>query len=262
MSKSKGIFITLKEALSWYGADVLRLTLMDSPENLDDLDFRKENLRAFSRLLNNLYSLVTRALEAPSRENKTLLDSWLLSKLQKHIIGTTDTFEKTKFKTAIHHTFFSMVSDLKTYLERSERVNKNLVDDFLSVLVRLIAPITPHLAEELWSRIGRKPFILLAEWPKIDEKLIDEKILELEEIFGKTVEDLRHVVKLVGKKESAYLYFSTQEELEYFKENLEFVRREFGFGKLEPFLASDEKRYDPQNKASKAKPGKPGIYLE
>jgi hypothetical protein len=52
------------------------------------------------------------------------------------------------------------------------------------------------------------------------------------------------------------------DELEYFKEAEDFICRSFGFEKTKVFLASDESRYDPENKAKRAKYGKPGIYLE
>jgi len=53
-----------------------------------------------------------------------------------------------------------------------------------------------------------------------------------------------------------------RKELEYFKDNLEYVKQQFSFKKIIAFLNRDPKKYDPQNKAAKAKYGKPGIYLE
>jgi hypothetical protein len=58
------------------------------------------------------------------------------------------------------------------------------------------------------------------------------------------------------------LYVVSPLELEYFKEAEDFISKSFGFRKTQVFLASDSSRYDPENKAKRAKYGKPGIYLE
>jgi leucyl-tRNA synthetase len=150
-----------------------------------------------------------------------------------------------------------MMSEVELYLHRGGDVAINKI--FPDWLISL-SPLIPHTAEEFWHQLGNESFISLERWPRI--KKIDEKLLELEENFRKAIEDLRHVIKLVGKKKSAYIYIATKEELRYFKENLEFLRREFGFEEISVYLASDEKRYDPENRAAKAKYGKVGIYLE
>ncbi|MDI6807067.1 MAG: leucine--tRNA ligase, partial [Candidatus Aenigmarchaeota archaeon] len=149
MSKSKGIFITLNQALSWRGADVLRFTLINSAEGLDDVDFRRENIEAAFKNLNSFYSIVEKLIKAPERKRKIAMDSWLLSRLQTHIVNGTQAYEQTKFKTAIQHTFFNVLNDVQLYLRRCKEVNKEAIGEFLENLVKLIAPVIPHLAEEL-----------------------------------------------------------------------------------------------------------------
>jgi leucyl-tRNA synthetase len=131
----------------------------------------------------------------------------------------------------------------------------------LEKVVLILSPIIPHTCEEIWYKLGHKNFVSLEKWPEADESKIDKKVLELEDIFKKTIEDLNQVLKL-AKGDNAYLYFVTEKELEYFKDNLEYLKQQFKFKNTKLFLAKDQKKHDPQNKASKAKYGKPGIYLE
>lgn len=87
-------------------------------------------------------------------------------------------------------------------------------------------------------------------------------MIELEDSFRRTMEDLNNLMKLVGKKEKLFLYFITDKEYKYFEESLDHLSKQFKFKKIQIFKVSDKKKYDPQNKASKSKYGKPGIYLE
>jgi leucyl-tRNA synthetase len=129
-------------------------------------------------------------------------------------------------------------------------------------MVKLLAPVLPHLAEEWWHELGNQSFVSVETWPEFDESKIDKNVLELEKNFQKLIEDISQVLKLAGKKEKAYFYFVSDKEIEYFEECLKYLKKKFGFKKIFVYKASDEKRYDPQNKAEKAKYGKPGIYLE
>ena len=67
---------------------------------------------------------------------------------------------------------------------------------------------------------------------------------------------------MAGKKKNAYLYFVTDKELKYFEESLDYLKKNFTFKKIELYKVSDKNKYDPEGKASRAKYGKPAIYLE
>jgi len=264
MSKSKGNIIPLRGLIDAIGADLVRINIVASNEGLNDADWRDESVPSYSSRLQFLYDLISK-LNKAKRNSFESIDSFLQSITQNHIKTATESYEQTKFRSAMQSALFDFTNDLKLYIERTGGVkncNKKVLKNTLSCVVRLIAPVVPHITEEMWEKIRGKGFISLAEWPKANERLIDKNILELEEIFKKVLEDLNHVIKLVGKKKSAYLYFATKKELDYFNESLEFVKKQFGFEKLKAFLSSDPKRYDPQKKAEKSKYGKPGIYLE
>jgi leucyl-tRNA synthetase len=265
MSKSKGNFITLKQAIQSYGADATRFTLMNTSEGLADADFRKYDAELAGRTLSNFYDTVSRFSKMETRGKKLLIDKWLLSSLQRHIEEATVAYEKTKFKSTLQIAFFGVLNDVKMYMRRVDAAGKGIAKSLPKAWVRLVAPIIPHICEELWHGLGNKGFVSIADWPEIDKKLVDKKIEEMDAMFQQTVEDIRHVKRLADSKNkvtSAYLYFVTDKEIDYFKESLQFLKKEFNFSKVDLLKVSGKKIYDPQDKAKKAKYGKPGIYLE
>ncbi|MBS3073579.1 class I tRNA ligase family protein, partial [Candidatus Pacearchaeota archaeon] len=123
----------------------------------------------------------------------------------------------------------------------------------------------PHITEELWEKIGNKQFISLAAWPICDEKKINEELEKQEQQINQTVNDIQNILKIMREKqnkgaERVYIYLIPK-ELPIYQQHISMVEKSTGL-KTELFAVNDSKKYDPQNKAQKAKPGKPAIYLE
>jgi len=264
MSKSKGNIIPLRDLVLALGSDIVRINLIASNEGLDDADWRDESVSSYVARIKFLNKLVE-SLDKAKREEFKKIDYFIISKMQERIKETAAYYEELKFRSAVKSAFFGWLNDLKWYVERVggiENCNKEVLKDLLATTVKLLTPVLPHICEELWEKLGNKSFVALESWPAYDEKKVDKKILELEEILKNTVEDLKEVLKLAGKKNNCYLYVVSPLELEYFKEAEDFISKSFGFRKTQVFLASDSSRYDPESKAKRAKYGKPGIYLE
>ncbi|MFN6992045.1 MAG: class I tRNA ligase family protein, partial [Fervidobacterium sp.] len=253
MSKSKGNFITIQDAVNKYSADAMRITLMDSTEGMDDPDWTETATLAWKSKLNTIYKLVKDNYNKGKVVKKRKIDVWLESRLQIYIKHMTEHLEKTENKSALTQ-FHMLFNDLQWYLKRSEP-NKQTLNYVLETIIKILAPYTPFICEETWNKIGKRGFVSLAEWPSTNEKLIDNEIIQLEEFFKKTCEDLKEVIKLSQKNEKLYLYFASPKELEYFKGGLDFMKKEFGFKKVEAYLSSDPNKYDPENKAKRAKFG-------
>ncbi|MBI2547397.1 MAG: leucine--tRNA ligase [Candidatus Aenigmarchaeota archaeon] len=264
MSKSKGNILPLASLIEKYGADLVRITITTSNENVDDADWKEDSLKTFSSRLEYLENLVKEYKKA-KRKSVNNLDKYLESVVETSIKGATENYEMLKFRSGIQYVAFQLLGEIRHYIERNGSIkncNKILLQEAVSTAVRLLAPFTPHLGEELWEKLGNKKFVSLGPWPTYDERRIDRAIVELEQISKKLQDDLNNVLKLTGEKKNAYLYFVTDKELDYFKESVEYLRGLFNFKKLEIYKASDAKKYDPEGKASRAKYGKPAIYLE
>ncbi|MEM5829430.1 MAG: leucine--tRNA ligase [Candidatus Aenigmatarchaeota archaeon] len=264
MSKSKGNIIPLKDLVNKIGSDLVRINIIASAENLDDANWRDETVATYASKIKFISKLV-KNLKKAKREDVKKIDLLMQSKIQQHVKKTTEAYEELKFRTAVQAALFEFTNDLKEYIERCggiKNCNKQIISEAVNILIKLLAPVLPHIAEELWSLLGNSGFVCVAKWPEFDENKVDKTVVELEQNFKKLTEDISQVKKLAGEKEKAYFYFATEKEMEYFEELKRYLKKKFGFKKIFAFKAYDERRYDPQNKAAKAKYGKPGIYLE
>jgi len=268
MSKSLGNIIPLSNLVNEVGADLVRANIVASNEEMDDADWRDESVASYESRLLMLFELaeqLKRGKAKMKRKTKESIDRYLLSRTQHHIQRATQNYEHMEFRSSTQSAFFELTNDIKWYIDRCGGIanyHAATLADVLSACVRLISPIMPHASEELWSMLGNKNFVSVAKWPEADASKVDKNAMDMEEILKRTIEDLRNVVKLAGKNDSAYLYVLTDKEFEHFKGTEEFIKRQLGFKRVTIYRVADAEKYDPQNKASKAKFGKPGIFVE
>src|SRR3989344_5252207 len=261
MSKSKGNFITVGEAVSKWGADVLRLVEANAGSpGTDDPNIDMKFFETAKKFVDRFYDFsINNYNEGSTKES--MVDKWLESILNKTVLEITKLMDETRFKD-VTVKLFELQNDLSWYLRRCDKMNKSAIKNFIEIKTHLLSPFIPHTCEEIWSKIGKKGLISTAKWPEITEKDVDEKVLQMEKLVKKTADDLNHVVSIAGKKEKAFLYVISDDEYKYMKEAEDFLRKTLEFKELHVFKVSDKKKYDPQNKSAKSKFGKPGIYLE
>ena len=205
MSKSKGNFPDPWIIFDKYGADALRFYLMNS--NLmraEDLNFNEtilsELYRKIIMILSNVKSYYD--LYKPSKNlkfsSKHILDKWIISRLNLLTRNVTNSLDDYDTITACNE-ITNFIDDLSTwYVRRSkDRFNGTKNSDcvgtlghVLLTLSKLIAPITPFIAEEIYQSFKTKvKSVHLEDWPDYDEKLISKKLNE-------GMENTRKVVRL------------------------------------------------------------------
>lgn len=208
MSKSKGNIIPLREAVDSYGADLVRINIAASSEGMDDADWRLENMKGYRMRLEFLHDLVKDITKAKARAKSTAkakgpaassVDTYLLSRIQKIIRQATENYEVTRFRTATTYALFEATNEIKWYLNRVgdvSKANRKVLSEALSIVVRLLSPLTPFITEEMWSLLGNKPFVATAIWPKHDSKLINEEVEMGEQLIKQTIDDIREIQKI------------------------------------------------------------------
>ena len=271
MSKSLGNIIPLSNLVNDVGADLVRANIVASNEGMDDADWRDESVVSYESRLLMLFEIIGQLkkmkvkMKRKTGASMTSIDRYLLSRVQQHIQQATQHYEHMKFRSSTQSAFFELTNDIKWYIDRCGGIancHPATLAEVMSVCVRMISPIMPHAGEELWSMLGNKNFVAIASWPVADNGKIDKNAMDMEEILKRTIEDLRNVVKLAGKNNSAHLYVLTDKEFAHFKGTEEFIKQQVGFKRVKIYKAGDEGKYDPQDKAAKAKFGKPGIFVE
>ena len=206
MSSSKGVVFAVSDAVEQFGADVTRLYLMYMCEPWQDFDWRGVQADAHRRQVERFFAGAQEIL-AMDQTVERPVDKWLISRLQHHVRAVGDAFEGFQTRRALQHAFFLLQQDLRWYLRRGGG-NRELLRDVLNTSVRLLAPIIPHLSEEIWEMLGMKGFVSNAAFPVADESGVDP-LSEFKEEFVKNVtEDIGEIIKVTKLDPKKLLLYS------------------------------------------------------
>jgi leucyl-tRNA synthetase len=209
MSKSKGPLLTLRQAVAENGADVTRLYILGNAEGTADVDWRNDGVESTHAHMERFYNLAREILADNTIEEKaekTLVDRWMLSRLQRRIQEATTAMENIQTRRALQSAFYLLFNDLRWYQRRG---GKNQLRAVLSAWVRMMSPFTPHVCEELWAAGLGEGYASLAEWPKADEALIDEKAEKAEDLLERTLNDVQEIVNVTKAKPGKITLYTT-----------------------------------------------------
>jgi leucyl-tRNA synthetase len=198
MSKSRGNIIPLRNAIADYGADIVRINIAASAEGMDDADWRTENIKGYRMRLDFLYNLI-KTIKKARRTSQNSADIYLTSRMQKITKAATESYEAAKFRTVVNYALFEATNELKWYLNRVgdvKNANRKALSGALSMVVRLISPLTPFISEEMWSGLGNKKLVSISEWPRYERKLINADVELGEQLIKQTIDDVREIQKI------------------------------------------------------------------
>jgi len=199
MSKSMGNIIPLRKAISDYGADPIRLAIIISAELLQDADFNMESVSGIQNKLESLYHECIK-LKDEKIENLEAEDKWILSKTQSMISQVTSAIEKMRLREALHDILYSFESDLSWYLKRAGAKNRANISGILrlvnSTRIAMLSPFAPHIAEEIWEKMGHPGMVSTSKWPEFSKDNIDPTSIQSEELLKSTIEDISNILKV------------------------------------------------------------------
>lgn len=188
MSKSRGNVVNPDEYIKKYGADAFRLYVMFIGPMDSSPDFRDTGIEGMVKFVNRIWSLYS--------EHKNLVLSGeddaaeVLSKLHQTVKKVTDDVSAFKYNTAIA-SIMEFVNVLYDKIGEAKKTDGALRcaewDTALEDLALLLAPFAPHLTEEIWVEMLKKPFSVHKQpWPKYDTNLIiAEQTIVIVQINGK-----------------------------------------------------------------------------
>ena len=187
MSKSKGNIVDPDSIIKKYGADTMRLAMLFAAPPETELEWNDRGVEGAFKFLNRVWRLVEQV--KANKENNEIV----LRKIHQTIKKVTeDIGQRFQFNTAI-----AAVMELVNEIYKASSVSK----DAASVVVILLSPFVPHIAEEMWRKLGNKPSICNASWPKFDPHLIkEERITLIVQINGKVRSKIEIGADLEEKK--------------------------------------------------------------
>ncbi len=210
MSKSKGNVIPLVEIPKKYGADVFRIYAISAAEPGTLMDWREKDVPSMRNRMRQFIQITTKyAKKAPraytKKDNPTMVTRWMLSRVNSLIQDCTDMIDNFRLREYAIHVSSEMIRAINHYLNR-EGVPKEERDATMAYVcdkwVRLAAPMTPHICEELWSKMGHDDYVSLSAWPKPNKKLIDRNVENAHEVVESTIRDIREIKKLLKGKDA------------------------------------------------------------
>lgn len=161
MSKSRGNVINPDDIVESYGADAFRLYEMFIGPFDQVAMWSEESLMGVYRFIGKIYGLFTKVYKCDMTESDTRA-------MHKAILEVTERIDQMKFNTAV-----SSLMTYVNYLSNLERIPAEMYE----TLLRLLCPFTPHLAEEMWARLGHNNLLVKETWPQGDPKLAEDNVV-------------------------------------------------------------------------------------
>lgn len=206
ISKSKGGAEHINEAATTYGVDAMRLYYSHVGSPFVDIEWNPEAVTKYKNRIANIYKMMNQIKKLSDKSDKNL-DNWLRSTMQRTIKKTTDAFEKYDLRVATNEIFFECSKNIQWYLKRGGS-NKKLLDSFVKTWIKLMTPVTPHLAEELWHKT-ESSFVSNEPYPKFNYKEIFEKDEIGEYLLSSVTEDITEILKVTKIKPKKIVIYTS-----------------------------------------------------
>ena len=192
MSKSKGNVVNPDDIVEEYGADTLRMYEMFMGPLDASIPWSEKGLGGANRFVHRIWNLMIDDNDQ-LRDRVTTLNDGTLDKIYNQTVKkVTEDYEELHFNTAI--------SQMMIFVNEAHKADA-LPLEYMEGFVKLVAPIAPHIAEELWTKLGHVGTISYQPWPTYDEsKLVETTVEIVVQINGKVRQHLE-VAKDANKED-------------------------------------------------------------
>jgi leucyl-tRNA synthetase len=190
MSKSKGNTVDPQALIDEYGADTSRLFMMFAAPPEQSLEWSDKGVDGANRFLKRVW----RAVHDHAAMNQVVkldIDA-LTDELKALRRQTYQTLTKVSDDIGRRHTFNTAIAAIMELMNHITKVNDDseqaqaVIQQSLELVVLMLAPITPHIADVLWRVLGHDEAVVNVAWPEIDESaLVQDKIELMVQVNGK-----------------------------------------------------------------------------
>ncbi len=190
MSKSKGNVVNPDELVDQFGADTVRAYLMFGFDWIKGGPWDPDGIKGPQRWIHDVWDMVTAG--APNDgAGDPAVNRDVERKLHQAIAGVSDSFERFSFNTAVS-SLMTLRNQMQTFI-KAGTLGKAAWDEAMNVMLRLMAPITPHIAEELWVNVLGQPYSIHQQaWPEYDaEKAKEDTVALVVMVNGKPRGDMQ-----------------------------------------------------------------------
>jgi len=190
MSKSKGNVVGAMEMADKYGCDTGRMyTLFAAPPE-KDFEWSEQGIEGSARFLNRVFRMIDRHAstvrsavvnlkEGVNLASATPKEKLLIRRTHQTLRRVTNDFDQRWHINTSVALIMELVNELSAQEPLSEGMSPENLKHVLSILVLMLSPITPHIAEELWEMLGHAGGLTKQSWPAYREELTREEQVEV-----------------------------------------------------------------------------------
>ncbi|MDF1545111.1 MAG: leucine--tRNA ligase [bacterium] len=198
MSKSKGNVVSPIELIDQRGVDISRLGMFFTAPSEREVIWSEDTLTGVEKFVYNKIVALIEGYRSSAVDLKRYFkhadlsdDDWALYvKLNQTIKKVTESVERLQFNTAI-----AALMELTRDYSPDKTADDGLNDQVIVKTIQMLAPLAPHLSEELWEKCGFEFSVLHSDWPQFDpDAIVTDLINVAVQINGK----LRHTVQVVA----------------------------------------------------------------
>lgn len=232
MSKSKDNVVNPDDFIERYGSDVFRLYLMFMGDYEQGGDWSDEGIIGIERFVDRIWRLYNDLLPLPKTDESSPPEelNCILNYTTKFV---SEDIDNLKFNTAISR-LMELLNALYSYIGNTEydKLNLRFLDRCLNIFARLVAPLAPHLGEELFHRLGGKLETVFNErWPEYDPQALIVSNIEIAvQINGRLRDTI--IINRKANKEQALFTALESDKIKRYVESAEIVKTIFVPGKL------------------------------
>ncbi|EDX66939.1 MULTISPECIES: leucine--tRNA ligase [Bacillus] len=177
MSKSKGNVVNPDDIVASHGADTLRLYEMFMGPLDASIAWSENGLDGARRFLDRVWRLFVQDNGELSEKITDAPNKDLEKAYHQTVKKVTEDYAELRFNTAI--------SQMMVFINDAYKA-ETLPREYVEGFVKMIAPVAPHIGEELWSKLGYNETITYASWPTFDEsKLVEDEVEIVVQVMGK-----------------------------------------------------------------------------
>lgn len=207
ISKSKGGAEPIPDAAERFGVDTLRLYYAHIAAPHADVEWDEEAVENYRARLERIQRISNELVSLPKGEESSI-DRWLLSKANSRMTQVLEGMEEYDLRRLANEVYFEMTNDIRWYTRRGGN-NGSVARKLLDIWVPLMTPITPHIAEEIWSSMGNEGLVSTELIPEVNMAETFPGVEKAEEFLKEVMSDINEILRVTGIKPSRVFLFTS-----------------------------------------------------
>ncbi|MCL1984239.1 MAG: leucine--tRNA ligase [Methanomassiliicoccaceae archaeon] len=206
ISKSKGGAQPIPGAAEKFGVDSLRLYYAHIASLFVDVEWDEDIVMTYRQRLDRIITMTEELNSIFEMEGTSDVDGWLYSRYGTHMENIHEAMKRFDLRTMAAEVYFEMFNDMKWYVRRGG-CSSLAIRDALRTWISAMAPITPHIAEELWEMCGFEGLVSEYEYPEVPPGDTGAEFGET--LIRDVISDISQIIKVTGMSPKRVILYTT-----------------------------------------------------